>query len=308
MEKSFDQSDSWGTSWADGLLLFTALLWGVNFSVVKFALAEIPPAAFVGLRFLIASATMVTLAVVFGQPLRFERRHLPHLIGLGLLGNTAYQLFFVFGIASTTAENSSLILATGPAWVALIGTAGGVERVERAGWVGIALSLLGIFLIIGGSDRLADFPFGGSSLKGDAMILAGTLCWCLYTLLIRPLTRLYSSVTVTAVTTVFGTIPLFLFGIPTVTRLDWTGIRATAWMALIFSGIFAIGVAYLFWNYGVKKLGSARTSIYSNLSLPAALLTAWLWLQETLTPVQWFGTILALGGVVLARRFTHHQK
>jgi drug/metabolite transporter (DMT)-like permease len=82
----------------------------------------------------------------------------------------------------------------------------------------------------------------------------------------------------------------------------------TAWAALVFSGIFAIGVAYIFWNYGVKQLGSARTSIYSNLSLPAALLTAWLWLQETLTPMQWWGTFLAMGGVIIARRFTHQQK
>jgi site-specific recombinase XerC len=59
-----------------------------------------------------------------------ERRHLLYLIGIGLLGNTAYQLFFVFAIAITTAENSARILATVPVWVALIGTIFGVERVE----------------------------------------------------------------------------------------------------------------------------------------------------------------------------------
>lgn len=301
-------ASSWGITWADSLLLFTAFLWGVNFSIVKFALAEIPPLAFVGLRFVIASATMLALAFVFGHPLRFKRRDLPYLIGLGLLGNTAYQLFFVYGISFTTAENSSLILATVPAWVALIGTVIGVERVESVGWLGIGLSLVGIFLIISGSDRLAAFPFGGSSLGGDILILAGTLCWSLYTLLVRSMTRHYSAVSVTSFTTAMGTVPLVLVGIPTVADLPWTSIRSTAWIALVFSGIFAIGVAYIFWNYGVKQLGSARTSIYSNLSLPAALLTAWLWLQETLTPMQWWGTILAMGGVIIARRFTHHQK
>lgn len=251
---------------------------------------------------------MLAFALAFGHSLKFQRRHLPYLIGLGLLGNTAYQLIFVFGISFTTAENSSLILATVPVWVALIGTAVGVERVESVGWLGICLSLVGIFLIISGSDRLASFPFGGSSLRGDVLILASTLCWSLYTLLVRPMTRCYSSVSVTAFTTAVGTIPLVLAGIPAVVDLPWTNVRTTAWIALVCSGIFAIGIAYLFWNYGVSKLGSARTSIYSNLSLPAALLTAWLWLQETLTPMQWCGTILAMGGVILARRFTHHQK
>jgi drug/metabolite transporter (DMT)-like permease len=290
------------------LLLFVAFLWGVNFSIVKFALAEISPIAFVGLRFLIASATMVALTRALGHSLKFQRQHLPHLIGLGLLGNTAYQLFFIYGISFTTAENSSLILATVPAWVALVGTIVGVERVEPVGWVGIVLSLVGIFFIISGSDRLADFPFGGSSLRGDLLILGGTLCWSLYTLLVRPMTRRYSSVSVTSVTTTIGTVPLVLVGVPHATSIPWTGIPLVAWAALVFSGVFAIGVAYLFWNYGVSKLGSARTSIYSNLSLPAALLTAWLWLHETLTPMQWWGTVLAMGGVILARRFTHHQR
>lgn len=301
------RTNSWGIKWADSLLLLTAFLWGVNFSVVKFALVDIPPIAFVGLRFLIASATMLVLAHSFGHSLKFQRRHLPHLIGLGLLGNTAYQLFFVFGISLTTAENSSLILATAPAWVALTGTLMGTEKVEPEGWLGIGLSLLGISLIISGSDRMADFPFGASSLGGDVLVLAATLCWSLYTLLVHPMTRHYSSVSVTTITTAIGTVPLVLVGVPTAVGLTWTDIPSAAWAALAFSGVLAIGLAYLFWNYGVSKLGSTRTSIYSNLSLPAALLTAWLWLQETLTPLQWCGSILAMAGVILARRFTHHQ-
>jgi len=283
-------------------------MWGVNFSVVKFALADIPPMAFVGLRFLIASATMLSLAHVAGHSLRFKRRDLPYLIGIGLLGNTAYQLFFVFGISYTTAENASLILAATPAFVALVGTLMGVERVEPVGWLGIVLSLLGVFLIISGSDRFAEFPFGGPSLLGDILVLTATLCWALYTLLVRPMTHRYSSVSVTAFTTVIGTIPLVVLGIPSMNAVPWGEIRISSWVALGFSGIFAIGVAYLFWNYGVSKLGSARTSLHYNLSLPAALFTAWLWLNETLTPMQWLGTILAMGGVVLARRFTHHQE
>jgi drug/metabolite transporter (DMT)-like permease len=298
----------WGIGRADGLLLLTAILWGVNFSVVKFALAEIPPVVFMGLRFLVASAAMLALTLAAGYRIDFEPRHIPHLIGLGLVGNTAYQLLFVFAISLTTAENSALILATAPAWVALVGTALGMERVEKVGWLGIGLSLAGIALIIGGSDRLAEFPFGGSSLRGDLLMLAGTLCWALYTLLVRPMTRRYSSVSVTSVSTAIGTIPLVLVGIPAMADLDWSAVSTVAWTAMALSGVFAIGLAYFFWNYGVAQLGSARTSIYSNLSLPAALATAWMWLGETLTPMQAAGTLLALGGVVLARRFTRPQR
>jgi drug/metabolite transporter (DMT)-like permease len=141
-------------------------------------------------------------------------------------------------------------------------------------------------------------------LRGDILILLGTLCWSLYTLAIRPMLRHYSSTSLTAISTLIGTIPLVLVAIPAMVNFDWRGVSTTAWLALIFSGSFGISLAYFFWNHGVSKLGSARTSLYSNLTPPVALLVAWLWLGETLTTIQWWGALLALVGVVLARRYT----
>ena len=109
--KQVVQNREWGISWADGLLIVTAVLWGVNMAVVKFAVAEIPPLAFNGIRFVVASGTMLLLASATGHQFKFKRRHIAYLVGLGLLGNTAYQLFFILGIARTTADNSALILA-----------------------------------------------------------------------------------------------------------------------------------------------------------------------------------------------------
>ncbi|MBN1217602.1 MAG: EamA family transporter [Anaerolineae bacterium] len=291
-------------NWADGLLLLTVFFWGVNFSVVKVALLEIPPLLFNGLRFAFTSALMLVLTLATGHRLKFQRRHLPYLIGLGLLGNTAYQLFFILGIAQTTADNSALILATVPAWVALFGTLAGVEQVRRQGWLGVILSLGGIALIILGSNHQVDLQFGGATLRGDVLILLGTLCWSTYTLAIRPVLRHYPSAVLTSFSTLMGTIPLILLATPSMLAFHWRSVSGLAWSALIISGTFGITLAYFFWNYGVSRLGSARTSFYSNLSPPISLLVAWLWLGETLTPLQWGGALLALAGVVLSRRYT----
>jgi drug/metabolite transporter (DMT)-like permease len=293
-----------GLNSADLFLTFTIIFWGVNFSVVKFALAALPPLAFNGLRFTVASTTMLILVLLQGGRFNFRARHIPALIGLGLLGNTAYQLLFIFGVSQTTADNASLILATVPAWVALIGTIAGVEHVQAKGWLGVGLSLAGIVTIILGSNRQAEFQFGNATLWGDGLILLATLCWSGYTLLTRPLMRHYGSATVTSFSTLMGTIPLVLLSIVPLRQLEWSSVPVSAWVALIFSGVFGIALAYWFWNFGVSRLGSARTSLYSNLVPPIALLTAWLWLGETLTMQQWVGAVMALAGVVLARRFT----
>ena len=117
--------------------------------------------------------------------------------------------------------------------------------------------------------------------------------------------RDYSSITVTTFSTIVGVIPLVLLSIPPLVQLEWATISMIAWGAVIFSGVFSITLAYFFWNYGVSRLGSTRTSLYSNLTPPLALLTAWLLLGETLTFIQIGGGLLALGGVALARRYTY---
>ena len=288
---------------ADALLLLTVSIWGVNFSVVKAALVELPPLAFNAVRFAAAALTLVIVFRASGGRWRFERRHLASLIGLGLLGNTTYQLLFLFGQAVTTADNGALILATVPAWVALGGTAVGLERVRAAGWLGIGLSLAGIVLIIAGSDRAAEFRFGGATLGGDLLILLSTFCWSGYTLLSRLVMRHYSALAVTSFSTTAGAVPLVLLGLPTLARLEGP-VAPGAWAAAVFSGVFAIALSYIFWNHGVSQLGSARTSLYSYLTPPIALLTAWLALGETLTAAQVGGAALVLAGVVLARRHT----
>ncbi len=289
---------------ADALLLLTVGIWGTNFSVVKFGLSELSPLAFNAVRFLCGGIALGVAARLAGQRWRFERRHLPFLVGLGLLGNSLYQLLFIYGAAATTADTAALILGTVPAWVALGGSLAGLERVRPAGWLGVGLSFAGIVMIVLGADRGADFHFGGASLRGDALVLAGTLCWSAFTLLGRLAMRHYRPLTVTSFCAVVGAVPLILLGLPELAALDRGAVSATAWAAAVFSGVFAIGLGTLCWNTGVARLGSARTSLYSNLVPLVALGVAWLALGETLTAQQGLGALAAVAGVVLARRHT----
>ncbi len=293
-----------GLGWADELLVLATFFWGLNFAVVKFALAELEPLVFNGLRLLLVVGLMLVLVPALGYSFKFQRRHLGYLIGLGLVGNTIYQLFFIFGLAHTTAANSALILATVPVWVALIGTVRGTERVMPGGWVGIGLSLAGIALIVWGGKQQTQLQFGGATLWGDLLILGATWCWSVYTIASRPMLRHYPAVSLTAFTSIIGAIPLILLALPLLRQVNWASVSLPAWSAIIYSGLFSITLAYFFWNYGVSKLGSTRTSLYSNLTPPLALVTAWLLLGETMAWLQLAGGLLALMGVALARRYT----
>ena len=142
------------------MMLVTVMIWGLNFVAVKLVLREFLPMAFIGLRFTMATVVMWlflwqrTRGLNSSESPGVLRRDVLSIIGLGLLGNTLYQLLFVYGMTLTTAANSSLLLATAPIWVAVLGYLLHIERISRVTWYGILLSFCGILiLILGGGGR-----------------------------------------------------------------------------------------------------------------------------------------------------------
>src|SRR5215218_10526023 len=147
-------------------LVLMALIWGVNFSVVKFGTTLVAPLAYNGLRVMLAAVLLMAIVLLGKAPLP-PRRTVFALLALGTLGNGIYQFFFVLGIARTRASDAALVVAASPAFIAIIGRMRGVERVNRRGVLGIALSVGGIALVVFGTARATD---GRSSLFGDALV------------------------------------------------------------------------------------------------------------------------------------------
>lgn len=279
-----------------------AAMWGTNFSIIKVALTDLSPLLFASSRFLLIVPVMVALAWLSGHSLRVERRFWLPIAGLGLVGNTVYQLLFIFGADRTSADNAALILATVPVFVAVLGSLAGTERVGTRGWVGVGVSLVGIFVIVTGSDAGQTLEFGSASAVGDLLVLLAAVAWSVYTVWMRPVVKECSPVAVTVLSTAIGSIPLLLLSLPVVRWEELAQVSNRSWVALAASGMFGICLPYFIWNYGIRKLGSARTSLYSYLVPFIALIVAWAWLGETLTAQQFLGGALALAGVVLARQ------
>src|SRR3977135_964425 len=155
----------------DVLLLTMAVIWGVNFVVVKYATHIFNPVAFTGLRVGTAAAFLVAFAYARGG-FALSRHDVLRLLLLGVLGNGLYQLFFVHGVARTRAGNASLIVGAAPAFIALVARARGMERVKRTMLVGMGLSVLGVSLgIVGGAIDST----GGTTLLGALLVFLGVI-------------------------------------------------------------------------------------------------------------------------------------
>jgi drug/metabolite transporter (DMT)-like permease len=282
----------------DLLLLLMTLIWGSNFTVIKYSLEDLLPLSFNALRFMLASAAMLVLALMTRNRIELAPGDGRKLFLLGLLGNTCYQSLFITGMAHTRAGNAALILATTPLFTAVLGRIRKHEYFALRAVLGLFLAFAGIVLIVVSGRGEVSL---GETLLGDSLLLGSTLCWALYTVGSKQLVHKYGSMKATTIMMTSGTPFLLAVCAPSLLRQDWSRVRPVAWAGLAFSGLFAIALAYLIWSYGVRTIGSTRTAIYSNVTPIVALLVAWPALGESPTFGQIIGAIVIFAAVYLVQ-------
>jgi drug/metabolite transporter (DMT)-like permease len=306
-----DDGRSGRSAWLDGLLVLMVLIWGANYSAIKLAFSEVPEQSFNALRLLIASGVFLSaiawarrraqapgppLPTIFHTASPVTRRDRLDLLWLGFVGHFIYQFCFVGGVAATSVSNAALIIGATPAVVAILSALIGRERIGRLHWAGAAVSLVGIYLVIG-----RDASFGGSTITGDLQIIVSVICWSVYTLGTGRLIRRHSPLYVTGMTMAIGGIPYAIAMMPHVLAMRWTTVSWWVWVTLVLSALLALCVAYVIWYTAVQRIGAARTAIYSNVVPLVAMACAALWLHESITAAKLAGAAAVLTGVVLTR-------
>jgi drug/metabolite transporter (DMT)-like permease len=297
----------------DALLFLMSVIWGTNYVIVKRAFMEIDPQAFNAIRMIVASTVFVaamvairrlpsdrrvagSFASVLYTPSPMARRDVMGLIALGAVGQCLYQYWFVGGLARTSVANAALMLAAAPVLIALMSAALGEERVTVTHWVGALLSLAGIYVVVGPGVRVA-----GTTWVGDLMMFGAVCCWAIYTLGSRPLMTRHSPVAVTGISMAIGTALYVPAVLPRLRAVAWDRVGLGTWLVIVYSALFALCVSYTIWYAAVRQIGSARTSVYSNLVPLVAMSAAAVFLHEPLGVRKFAGAAAVLVGVALTR-------
>ena len=279
-------------------MVLVVLIWGANFSFLKLALKEIPPFAFAGFRFSVGSALMLGVVWLREGSVGWPRGSGLRLIGLGVVGNTAYQGLFMIGLTHTSVANAALILATTPVVVMVLGRVTGIERLSRIAVLGITLAFGGVCLVLTGHGSRG----GGATILGDLAVFGAVILWAAYTLGVRALPLPRSNLRLTALTMATGAPGLLLLGAPGLLGTNWGGLSASAWGATAYTVFLGLLLAYAIWNKSVRALGSSRTAAFGCGVPVVAMLLAWPVLGERPTAWQVGGALLVVGGVLLSRQ------
>jgi drug/metabolite transporter (DMT)-like permease len=269
-------------------IVVACAVWGSSFLFAKVALEELAIGHLVLWRFLIAAAVLVPLVSRRGLP---RRSDLPRFALSGLLGVPLTFLPQFEGLARTTVASASLLVGTGTPLLALAGAILRHERPGTRGWIAVALSCLGLAIMVG-------LPGPGRSWLGDGLVFVSMVTTTAWVLVLMPLVGRYGGLVASAWTVTLGGI----FQIP-VAWLDGPPALPSSmlvWGALLGLGVACTAGSYALWNLGLERVPASRAGVYLNLEPVVGAALGVLLLHESVTAGLLAGGGLVLGASLLA--------
>jgi drug/metabolite transporter (DMT)-like permease len=281
---------------ADLMLVATVTLWALNFTVTKYVISHgFQPIAYGCLRF--AGAGLIFGAFTWARERSFAmgRRDLMLLGSAALVGIFINQLTFAYAIKLTTATTVALLFGTLPVMTGIFAYALGIERFGSRFWLAAVLAFGGAALVAIGSG-------GGLSgqLWGDLLGFLASATWAWYTVAVSPLLQRYSTLRISSLAFLIGTVPLSIVGSQQLLSQDY-GFGALIWLALSFAILGPLVLANLLWFGAISRVGPSRASVFANLQPFLAAFFSLLILSESMTRVQILGGLAIAGGILLSR-------
>ena len=278
-------------------LLVAVFFLGTNPVAIKLAILDVPPLPFVAIRFILAGLVLLPVALLLGRGREIGRGDLLPMAGVGFVGVAMNNAAVTLGVSMTTASNTALIYAATPIWGILLGLALGLESPRLWGIAGVALAVLGVGVVVYGG-----LGGRGSSLEGDLLVVAATVCWGSYAVLSLPLLRTYSPIVVASYTMLFGGLAVLPLALPGFVDAGWGEVGAEAWGAVAYSTLLVAAYGFWAWQWGVSRVGANRVLVYQYLITLVGVAAGIALLGESLTINKVLGGAVILLGVYLARQ------
>lgn len=267
--------------------------WGVYFPFAKVILTKLSPTVFVVFRFGIGVIVLFVMTRRLRRSLAVRRSDVGFMIASGLIGITVHQLVQLWGLVHTTATNTGWILTLVPPVTGLLGWIFLKENVSLRQIAGIVIAMVGVLLFV--SKGKPGTLSLGSNL-GDLLVLGSVLTWSVYTIMTKSRLHDYDPLPMSTIHMAVGTVVLLLVGGWRIPR-EVGALEPTDWIIILFVGIIPSGIAYYWWNAGLKRLSVVNTSAYLFLEAIIASLAGFAVLGERFTGSMILGGAFIVTGV-----------
>ncbi|MEG3618087.1 DMT family transporter [Magnetovibrio sp. PR-2] len=284
------------------LLTLSALFWGGNFVVGRWASTDIPPLNLTFWRWLVAGLILLPfVAVPIWRNRALLQKHLLLLIVLAVTGMVMFHSFTYIALNTTTAINAAVVLASMPIVIPVVSVFISDERLSARQALGIVISVLGVVVIVsrGSWDVLVNLSFA----PGDLWVLASVVAWSVYSVLLRrlpkgkgqaiaPMVMLGASMWIA----ILVLLPLYLWEFREIGGFE---LNPSSALVIAYVAIFASIAAFVCWNAGVLQVGANKAGLFIHLIPLFASIFSIIFLGESLETYHFIGIAPIIAGILL---------
>ncbi|MEV4319468.1 DMT family transporter [Actinocrispum sp. NPDC049592] len=289
-------------------LLTTMILFGAAFTSSKVVVGQLPHGVAAALRFGGAAVILVVVLCLRPGSMRFSWRDLRRAGSIGLIGITAYNFFFFWGLTLAPAIDGSIIVPVlAPVLTALFFLVTGREPASPSRITGLVLGVAGsvvFFAGIGGAGSAAS----GGRFAGDLLYLAGAACWATYSILSKKVLSTIEPLRATTYATGMGALALIVIAVPPVAGTDWSSVSAVTWANVVFLAVGPTAIAYLLYYRALRSVSPVTATIAMFVAPVFGTVSSVIFLGESFGTVQLIGALITVAGAILAIGVINEKK
>jgi len=276
------------------------LLFGINYAIAKGVMPDhLKPGGFTLLRVITASALFYIFSQIGRKFEKIERADYLRFVMAGLMGVSFNQLLFLHGLNLSSPIDSSIISTLNPAMVMLIAFLAIGERINFLKIIGLVVGASGALLLIFGKGEIG---FNSDHFVGNIMLFFNTLFYAGYLVVVKPLMKKYSPITVMRGVFTVGFFAVLPFGLKDIVVTEWNSIPPSIYGAIIFVLLGPTFLAYLLNSWGLRHVQATTVSIYIYSQPVIATIVAAILGQDMLNVQKIIAATLVFAGVYLVSK------
>ena len=270
-------------------IIVTTLVWTITWVVSKHAMQYMGPFDFAAWRFGLGTLTLFVVLLIRRAPLKPTPFKLT--FAIGMTQTAAFQALAQWALVSGGAGRVSMLVYTMPFWAVLFAWGLLRERPSPRQWLGIAVAVVGLVLVIEPWHDLGGW-------QSTSLAIAGGAFWALGTVLTKQLFQLHhpDPLALTFWSMFWGSLVLVALALLVPSRpVDWTPALV---LDVLYVAVLASSLAFLLWSFVIMHLSAGVASL-SSLGVPiGAILLAWAWLHERPDAAEMVGVVLISLGLL----------
>ncbi len=279
------------------LVVLAMIFWGMSFIWTKIVFQTYDPVTTIFFRLIISVVVLFAFMIISGVEIKIDKKDIKYFILSSVFNPFLYFIGENYGLKEVSAFFTSVIISTIPVVTPFFVFFFYKEKITRINVIGLIISFVGVLVIIF-SDGINT---GNGNVFGFVMLGMAVISAIFYTIFVKRLSFKYNPVSIIAWQNLIGVflfLPLFLaFGADEVLKIKPP---VETVFSLFMLGIFASSAAFIFYTYGIQKIGIIKTNFYTNLIPVFSFLFAYIFLDEPASWMKFAGLVIVITGIVFA--------